>query len=233
MIAVDARRLTRFFGVYAALRRASFTVETGSCVALLGRNGAGKTTLLRLLAGLHAPSEGSLAIFGADPTHAEARRAIGFLGHGSGLYDELSAEENLLLAARVAKVPDAPEEVRRWLGRVQLERVAANRPHEYSRGMRQRLALARVLIGKPRLLLLDEPLTALDDRATQMVRGLLEETIAAGTTVLMSTHHLSEGMQMASHVLLLDRGAVAYCGERTTAMLTDPGSVYALCGDRA
>lgn len=233
MIAVEARRVTRFFGVYAALRQASFTVEAGACMALLGRNGSGKTTLLRLIAGLNAPSEGSLVVFGADPTRAEARRAIGFLGHGSGLYDELSAEENLLLAAKVARIADAPETVRRWLVRVQLDRVAGNRPHEFSRGMRQRLALARVLIGNPRLLLLDEPLTALDDRATHMVRGLLEEAIANGATLLMSTHHLSEGMQLASQVLLLDRGGVAYCGERTPSMLADPGSVYALCGERA
>ncbi len=233
MTAVEARRVTRYFGVYAALRQASFTVEANTCMALLGRNGAGKTTLIRLLAGLNAPSEGTVAVFGSDPTDAQARRAIGFLGHGSGLYDELSAEENLMLAARVARVPDAAGKVREWLKRVQLERVAQNRPQEYSRGMRQRLALARVLIGGPKLLLLDEPLTALDDRATQMVRALLEETIAAGATVLMSTHHLSEGMQLASHVLLLDRGAVAYCGPRTEAMLADPASVYALCGDKA
>ncbi|MCU0227654.1 MAG: ABC transporter ATP-binding protein [Bryobacterales bacterium] len=233
MMAVDARRVTRYFGVYAALRQASFQIPPGACMALLGRNGAGKTTLIRLLAGLNVPSEGAVTVFGADPTHAEGRRSIGFLGHGSGLYDELSAEENLLLAARVARLPDAAAKVREWLRRVQLERVAHNRPHEYSRGMRQRLALARVLIGGPRLLLLDEPLTALDDRATAMVRGLLQEAIADGATLLMSTHHLSEGMQLASHVLLLDRGAVVYCGERTHAMLTDPASVYALCGDKA
>jgi len=233
MMAVEARRVTRYFGVYAALRQATFSVEQGACMALLGRNGAGKTTLLRLLAGLNAPSEGSLTVFGADPAQPQTRRAIGFLGHGSGLYDELSAEENLALAARIARIPDARSVVRRWLHRVHLDRVAGNRPHEYSRGMRQRLALARVLIGGPRLLLLDEPLTALDDRATHMVRSLLEEAIADGATLLMSTHHLSEGMQLASRVLLLDRGSVAYCGERTPAMLADPASVYQLCGERA
>lgn len=233
MIAIEARRVTRFFGVYAALRKASFTVQAGSCMALLGRNGAGKTTLLHLLAGLHAPSEGSIAVFGEDPTVPAARRQIGFLGHGSGLYDELSASGNLLLAARVAGLPDAAAVARQWLERVQLDKVAQNHPHEFSRGMKQRLALARVLLAKPRLLLLDEPLTALDDRATQMVRGLLEEAVRGGATLLMSTHHLSEGMQLASHVLLLDRGGVAYCGERSAQMLADPASVYALCGDRA
>lgn len=233
MKAVDARGLTRFFGSYAAVRKASFSIEPGACVALLGRNGSGKTTLLRMLAGIQAPSAGSVAVFGSDPLNPTARRVMGFLGHGSGLYDELSAEENLLLAAKVARLPEAQQTVSEWLRRVQLDRVASNRPHEFSRGMRQRLALARVLIARPRLLLLDEPLTALDDRATQMVRLLLETAMAEGATVVMSTHHLSEGIQLATNVLLLDRGAVAYCGDRTAAMLSDPASVYSLCGDRA
>lgn len=233
MTAVEARRLTRYFGVQAALRQASFAVDSGACVALLGRNGAGKTTLLRLLAGLQAPSEGSLSVFGEDPLHPATRRMIGFLGHGSGLYDELGAEENLLLAARIAGIAAPQETVKDWLARVQLDRVASQRPHEFSRGMRQRLALARVLLAKPRLLLLDEPLTALDDRATRMVCDLLYGALEGGATILMSTHHLSEGLQLADRVLLLHRGGVAYSGERTAAMLADPSSVYALCGESA
>jgi heme ABC exporter ATP-binding subunit CcmA len=233
MNAVEARGLTRFFGVYAALRKVSFTVPEGQCVALLGRNGAGKTTLLRLLAGIHAPSEGSLDVFGAPPEKPSTRRAIGFLGHGSGLYDELSAQENLTLAARVHGLADAEAQARQWLERVDLHRLARSHPSEFSRGMRQRLALARVLIAKPKLLLLDEPLTALDDRATRMVRELLEEAWRGGTTLFMSTHHLSEGMQIATHILLLDRGRVAYSGERTAEMLANPAAVYALCGEAA
>jgi heme ABC exporter ATP-binding subunit CcmA len=233
MNAVEARGLTRFFGVYAALRKVSFTVPEGQCVALLGRNGAGKTTLLRLLAGIHAPSEGSLDVFGAPPEKPSTRRAIGFLGHGSGLYDELSAQENLTLAARVHGLADAEAQARQWLERVDLHRLARSHPSEFSRGMRQRLALARVLIAKPKLLLLDEPLTALDDRATRMVRELLEEAWQGGTTLFMSTHHLSEGMQIATHILLLDRGRVAYSGERTAEMLANPAAVYSLCGEAA
>ncbi len=233
MSAIEARGLTRFFGVYAALRNVTFAVPPGQCVALLGRNGAGKTTLLRLVAGIHAPSEGTLEVFGGDPGTPSTRRAIGFLGHGSGLYDELSAEENLMLAARVYGLPDPAAATRRWLERVDLDRLARSRPGEFSRGMRQRLALARVLLAQPKLLLLDEPLTALDDRASRMVRELLDDARRAGTTILMSTHHLSEGMEIASHILLLDRGRVAYSGERTAAMLANPAAVYELCGDAA
>lgn len=231
MNAVEARALTRFFGVYAALRGVSFDVPPGQCVALLGRNGSGKTTLLRLLAGINTPSEGSLQVFGGVPEKPATRKSIGFLGHGSGLYDELSAEENLRLAARVHELPNPDAAARQWLERVDLLRLARSRPSEFSRGMRQRLALARVLLAQPRLLLLDEPLTALDDRATHMVRDLLEEAWKAGATLLMSTHHLSEGMQIATHVLLLDRGRVAYSGERTPEMLANPAAVYALCGE--
>lgn len=233
MNAVEARGLTRYFGVYAALRGVSFQVAPGQCVALLGRNGAGKTTLLRLLAGIQTPSEGTLEVFGGAPEKPATRNAIGFLGHGSGLYDELSAEENLTLAARVHGMPDPAGAARRWLERVDLDRLARSRPSEFSRGMRQRLALARVLLSQPKLLLLDEPLTALDDRASRMVRELLEEAWRAGTTVLMSTHHLSEGMEIATHILLLDRGRVAFSGERTAAMLANPAAVYELCGDAA
>ncbi|MCC7341129.1 MAG: ABC transporter ATP-binding protein [Bryobacterales bacterium] len=233
MNAVEARGLTRYFGVYAALRGVTFCVPPGQCVALLGRNGAGKTTLLRLAAGIQTPSEGALEVFGAVPEKPATRRAIGFLGHGSGLYDELSAEENLMLAARVYGIPDASGVARQWLERVDLQRLARSRPGEFSRGMRQRLALARVLLAQPKLLLLDEPLTALDDRASRMVRELLEEALRAGTTLLMSTHHLSEGMGIATHILLLDRGRVAYSGERTAAMLANPAAVYELCGDAA
>lgn len=233
MAAVEARRLTRYFGMQAALRQASFIVDSGACVALLGRNGAGKTTLLRLLAGLQAPSEGSLTVFGEDPLQPATRRMIGFLGHGSGLYDELSATENLVLAARIAGLPNPKAVAREWLARIQLDRVASQSPYEFSRGMRQRLALARVLLPKPRLLLLDEPLTALDDRATRMVCDLLSLALQEGATIFMSTHHLSEGMQLANHILLLARGIVAYSGERTTAMLADPASVYSFAGESA
>ncbi|MDZ7637242.1 MAG: heme ABC exporter ATP-binding protein CcmA [Bryobacterales bacterium] len=233
MNAVEARGLTRFFGVYAALRRVSFAVPPGQCVALLGRNGAGKTTLLRLLAGINSPSEGSLEVFGGAPEKPATRKAIGFLGHGSGLYDELNAEENLMLAARVHGLAEPAAIAKQWLERVDLQRLARSRPSEFSRGMRQRLALARVLLAQPRLLLLDEPLTALDDRATRMVRELLEHAWRGGTTLFMSTHHLSEGMQIASHILLLDRGRVAYSGERTPEMLANPAAVYELCGESA
>jgi heme ABC exporter ATP-binding subunit CcmA len=233
MEAVEARQLTRYFGVQAALRQASFVIEAGTCVALLGRNGAGKTTLLRLLAGLQAPSEGSLRVFGEDPLQPHTRRMIGFLGHGSGLYDELSAAENLRLASRIAGMANPKDVAKEWLARIQLDRVASQSPYEFSRGMRQRLALARVLLAKPRLLLLDEPLTALDDRATRMVCDLLSAALQDGSTIVMSTHHLSEGMQLANRILLLARGAVAYSGERTAAMLADPASVYSFAGESA
>lgn len=233
MNAVEARGLTRFFGTYAALRNVSFQVAPGDCVALLGRNGAGKTTLLRLLAGTQSPSEGELEVFGGAPEKPATRGGIGFLGHGSGLYDELSAHENLKLTARVYGVPNPAVAAAEWLERVDLHRLARSRPGEFSRGMRQRLALARVLLPKPKLLLLDEPLTALDDRATRMVRELLEGVKRAGTTLVMSTHHLSEGVELASHILLLDRGRVAYSGARTPAMIANPAAVYELCGDAA
>ena len=221
MHAVAADGVWKYFGDYPALRGASLEVAKGSCVALIGRNGAGKTTLLRILARLSKPSKGSVRGFG----HTNAGR-IGYLGHGIGVYDDLSAFENLMLFGRLAGVSDAKQAADAALERVGLTRVREGLAREFSRGMRQRLAIARAFLHNPELLLLDEPFTSLDDRAIAVLQALLSDARARGSTIIMSTHQIREAMELASDVALLERGRIVFAGARTSEMLLDPGYLY-------
>jgi len=218
----------KFYGDYAALRDVSLTINAGACCALLGRNGAGKTTLLRILAGLSPFQRGEIRLFREKPRSEEARRRTGFLGHGIGVYEDLSARENLLFFARIAGAGNAEDTSARWLARVGLEKVAQMPVRQFSRRMRQRLALARTFLHNPRLLLLDEPFTSLDDRAIAMLSELLEEARRSGATIILSTHQLREALSIASHVALVENGRLRYSGERTAEMLDDPAYLYRL-----
>jgi heme exporter protein A len=231
MTAVVIDNVWKFFGDYPALREISFNVERGSCLALLGRNGAGKTTLLRILAGLSKTARGSVTILGADARAEETRRQIGVLGHGIGIYDELSALENLSLFARLYGLENPKKTAMEWLDRTGLARVSDGLVREFSRGMRQRLAVARAFIHRPSLLLLDEPFTALDDRAIAVLQELLNDARSEGCTIIMSTHQLREALELASDVALINRGRLAFRGERTKEMLDDPSWLYRNYGE--
>jgi len=221
----------KFFGDYPALRDISFTVDRGACLALLGRNGAGKTTLLRILAGLSNPARGRVTLLGKEARAVETRRRIGVLGHGIGIYDELSAFENLRLFARLYGLENPPKIAQDWLERTGLDRVQDGLVREFSRGMRQRLAVARAFLHNPALLLLDEPFTALDDRAIRVLQQLLEEARSRDCTIIMSTHQLREALELASDVALINRGRLAFRGERSAEMLQDPAWLYRNYGE--
>ncbi|HXI41906.1 MAG TPA: heme ABC exporter ATP-binding protein CcmA [Bryobacteraceae bacterium] len=229
--AVDCSGVWKFYGDYPALRDISMTVPPGRCLALIGRNGAGKTTLLRMLAGYSKPGKGQVRIFGKSPRETDTRQRIGVIGHGIAVYDELSAIENLRLFGRLYRLPDPERSASEWLERTGLERVRDGLVREFSRGMRQRLAVARAFLHDPSLLLMDEPFTALDDRAIAVLQSVLRDALAAGRTVVMSTHQLREAMDLATHVALLNRGRLAFQGERTQEMVNDPGWVYAQYGE--
>lgn len=231
MSALAIEGVWKFYGDFPALRDISFNVEPGSCVALLGRNGAGKTTLLKILAGLSRPAKGQVKLFGQDATERSSRASIGVLGHGIGIYDELSAIENLKLFAGLYGLPEPERRAMEWLERTGLERVRDGLVREFSRGMRQRLAVARAFLHNPRLLLLDEPFTALDDRAIAVLQSVLRDALAEGRTVLMSTHQLREALELATHVALINRGKLAFTGSRTQEMLEDPGWIYRNYGE--
>jgi heme ABC exporter ATP-binding subunit CcmA len=231
MSAVAIENVWKFFGDYPALREITINAEPGACLALLGRNGAGKTTLLRIVAGLSRPARGRVTILGGEPHSRESRKQIGLLGHGIGIYDELSAYENLRLFARLYGTPDPVRKANEWLERVGLDRVRDSMVREFSRGMRQRLAVARAFLHDPALFILDEPFTALDDRAIALLQGLLKQALADGRTILMSTHQLREALELATDVALINRGRLAFQGPRTQEMLEDPAWLYRNYGE--
>lgn len=231
MNAVAADGVWKFYGDFPALRNIRLEAPPGACLALIGRNGAGKTTLLRTIAGFSRPGKGKIEIFGKDPRDIEARRRMGYIGHGISVYDELSAVENLALYGKLYSLPNPRQTALEWLERTGLARVANGLVREFSRGMRQRLAVARAFLHNPSVLLLDEPFTALDDRAIAVLQSLLREALAEGKTIVMSTHQLREALELASHVALLIRGQVAFLGPCTPEMVSDPGYVYARYGE--
>lgn len=226
MNALDIEGVFKYYGDFAAVRNIGFRVTPGSTVALLGRNGAGKTTLLRIVAGLIRPSQGTVRVFGEDVRQETARRRIGVLGHGISLYDELSATENLVLFARLYGLDEPQKKAHAWLERTGLERVRDGLVREFSRGMRQRLAVARAFIHDPQVFLFDEPFTALDDRAIAVLQSLLADAHQQGRTIVMSTHQLREALVLATHVALLRKGQIAYAGERLQEMIDDAGWLY-------
>jgi heme ABC exporter ATP-binding subunit CcmA len=228
--ALSIQNVWKYYGDFPALSNVTFDVEDGSCLALLGRNGAGKTTLLKILAGLSKPGRGAVKILNEDARAPVTRRRIGVLGHGIGIYDELSAYENLMLFARLYNVPEPKRTVSEWLERTGLERVREGLVREFSRGMRQRLAVARAFLHDPSLMLLDEPFTALDDRGIAVLQDFLNDARRKGRTIIMSTHQLREALELATDVALINRGKLAYRGPRTQEMLDDPTHLYRIYG---
>jgi len=229
--ALEIDGVWKYYGDFPALRDVALSSAPGSTLALLGRNGAGKTTLLRILAGLSRPSRGSIKIHGSEAREEATRRRIGVLGHGIALYDELSAMENLTLFGRIYGLPDPRKRADEMLERVGLARVRDGLAREFSRGMRQRLAVARAFLHDPEVILLDEPFTALDDRAIAVLQSMIQEMRDQGRTIIMSTHQLREALELASHVALLQRGQIVHVGERTQQMLDDAGWLYRTYGD--
>jgi heme ABC exporter ATP-binding subunit CcmA len=226
MNAIEIDAVWKYFGDFPALRDVGFKVAEGSVVALLGRNGAGKTTLLRIMAGLAKPSKGAVKIYGAEVREEPTRRRIGVLGHGISLYDELTATENLVLFGKLYGLADAEKRAHQWLERTGLERVRDGLVREFSRGMRQRLAVARTFIHDPKVLLFDEPFTSLDDRAIGVLQSLIAEAQGRGCTIVMSTHQLREAIELATHIALIGKGRLIYGGERRQEMLDDPTWLY-------
>jgi heme exporter protein A len=232
MEAIVLEGVWKYFGDYPAIRNVSFRLGQSQCLALIGRNGAGKTTLLRMLGGFSRPAKGEVYISGGSPRDTATRRSIGIIGHGISVYDELSATENLRLFGKMYSLPDAASRADKLLDRVGLGRVKDGLVREFSRGMRQRLAIARAFIHEPSVLLLDEPFTSLDDRAIAVLQSLLAEAAQRGASIVMSTHQLREAMELATQVILLERGQLVFNGPRTDEMLSDPGWVYSHYGDK-
>ncbi len=187
---LEARGLDKTFGATPILRGVNLVVPVATAAMVVGRNGAGKSTLVRILAGLSAPTAGEALLFGlpSRTLDAAARRRLAIVTHQSFLYPNLTARENLEFYARLYGIGDARADVTRWIERVGLEAAADARVRTFSRGMEQRLTLARALLTRPDVLLMDEPFAALDLEGVAMVASLLREAIARGCAVVLTAH---------------------------------------------
>ena len=199
--------MVRRFGHRRAVDGVSFTLGAGDCLALFGPNGAGKTTLLRMLAGLLRPTAGTVRVAGAElGREAGARGLVGVLSHQSMLYAPLTARENVEFSARLYGLSDAPAAAERALDRMRVLDRADAPVRGLSRGLQQRVSVARATVHEPRLLLLDEPYTGLDEAGAAALTELLVTLKAAGTALVLVTHNLQEGLALASRVAVMRAG---------------------------
>jgi ABC-2 type transport system ATP-binding protein len=236
---IAVSHLGRRFGVRTAVEDVTFEVHAAEIVALLGPNGAGKTTTMRMMAGLIAPSHGSVAIDGMRLTpasSAELRSRIGFLTESPGLWDRLTVRENLRTYAALYGLAQPDRVIDAVLERFDLADRASTAAAELSKGMRQKAALARALLHDPDILLLDEPTSGLDPEITRSVRQLLEERRARGCAILVATHNLDEAERLADRIgviqtelLALDTAAMLrkrFTGPRASIRLRGVASVF-------
>jgi heme exporter protein A len=214
--AVLTRALSKRYGSRAALQPLDLEVAPGETLALLGPNGAGKSTLLRLLASLSRPSGGEAWLFGRrverGPGASPARRRLGYVGHALLLYRPLSVRQNLEFFSRLYGMDRIPERLAALLERFGLSDRENDPVGALSRGLQQRVSLARAFAHEPDLLLLDEPFTGLDGDGSNALSAMLSRASAAGTTLLLATHDLGRAAEIAGRVAVLHRGRLAHLG---------------------
>jgi heme exporter protein A len=228
---IEIQGVAKYFGRFSALRDLHLTVSKGQFVALFGRNGAGKTTLLRILAGLSRPSSGSVKIHAAKP--GDARGEIGYLSHNTAIYLDLTALENLRFYARLLDLSADDSELQERIAYVGLAGRAHEPVRNFSRGMQQRLGIARAFLHNPGILLLDEPFTGLDQAGTEFLKNYLSAAHADGRTCLMAIHDAPVGYTLADRLVVIDRGVVALDVLRTSVTLEEFQDQYkALSEDR-
>ena len=214
---IETNKLQRLFGEHKAVEEMTFHVKPGEVFGLLGPNGAGKTTTVRLLNGILPPSSGTASVFGFDPaTQGESvRRKTGVLTEAPSLYERLSAKENLMFFGTLQEIPetDLKHRVDEILEFFELSPRANDKVETFSKGMKQRLALARALIHNPPLIFLDEPTSGLDPEAAQHVNELITSLKSQnGQTVVLATHNLTEAQRLCDRVAIMNKGRILALG---------------------
>ena len=207
--AIETKKLTKVFGDRKALDKVSIELPEGAFLSIFGPNGAGKTTLVRTLATLSRATSGTALVAGFDAKEEpdKVREHIGLISHNPMLYPDLTAMENLMFTAQLYGVVNAEERVRELLRAVELDHRRFDVVRTFSRGMTQRLSIARALMNDPDVVFLDEPYAGLDPHAVEIFDGLIEQ-LRDGRTFIMVSHDLQKGFDVCTHALVLARGRV-------------------------
>jgi heme exporter protein A len=221
--AIAVRGLTKSFGSHAALKGVDLRIEPGESVVIFGPNGAGKTTLIKILATIMNPSSGEVLIDGmSTKDNAEnIRRRIGVITHQTFLYSNLTAYENLNFYCRLYDVPSSDSRIKDVAATVEMTSRLNDRVSTLSRGMQQRLSIARALLHQPSILLLDEPETGLDQQAVTILRESMKSDRNRKSSIVLTTHNLERGLELSDRLLILSRGKIVY--EKATKALDLPG----------
>ena len=219
---IEVQQLTKIYNKQFALRSLDLSIESGKCLCILGPNGAGKSTFLRILATLSRPNRGEIRIEGESIFSSPAvfRKKIGLIAHSTFLYPELTTFENLKFYATLYQVTNMQQRIDELLETVGLGHRKNDRVRTFSRGMQQRLAIARALLNDPEYLLLDEPYTGLDQSASQLLTDRILALKSAHRTIVLITHNLQQGYQLADKIAIFKEGKVA--DESLTSEMTEP-----------
>ena len=230
--ALESEDIRKTFGHFTALGGVTLRIKRGEFLALFGRNGAGKTTFLKIAATLVRHTHGKLRIEGIDVREEpeNARRHIGFLSHNTYLYRDLTPVENLRFFARLYGVTDSDERIQSLLDRVGLRHRASDPVRAFSRGLHQRLGIARVMLHDPSVILLDEPYTGLDANAVEILNQILDQAAAAGRTIILTTHDLDQGLRGATRAAIIDRGKIVFEGNSKDQAVRDAYEAYIRVG---
>ncbi len=230
-LAIEVKNLTKFFDNHPALDGIDLTVEPGKTLAIFGPNGAGKTTLIKILASIMKPSAGEVFINGFDIKHnaEDVRSQIGVVSHQTFLYSNLTAYENLLFYSRMYDVADFKQRIYQVVSMVGMQLRMHDRISTLSRGMQQRLSIARCLIHKPSIILLDEPETGLDQQAISMLWGALKEDGVKKRTIVFTSHSLERGLNACDKLIILNKGKIAHLQPSKGLDLAGLEKAYGIC----
>jgi len=225
---ITVRGLTKRFGYKKALNQVNLGVKKGEFLALFGPNGAGKTTLIRILSSLMRPTSGDVLVAGYDSRSEgeDLRRIIGVISHSTFLYDNLTAFENLKFYGRMYDVKDLKERIEEVLEMVGLRDRINDSVQTFSRGMQQRLSVARAILHQPDVLLLDEPFVGLDQNGLEALKGILEGFREGGKTAVMTSHNLERGLEMSSRVAILHSGVIVYDEDISSIVRDEFRTIY-------
>ncbi|MCX6095030.1 MAG: ABC transporter ATP-binding protein [Candidatus Bipolaricaulota bacterium] len=211
---IELESVKKRFGAVQALDGVTFTVERGDVFGYLGANGAGKTTTIRILLDLLRADSGRVSVLGNPTDRVETRRKIGFMLDADGLYDQLTAVENLQFYAKLYGCSPSAGEITALLASVRLSERANDRAGTYSKGMRRRLALARALVHDPEVLILDEPISGIDPTGQIEIRAIIQDLVhERGKTILLSSHDLDEIERLCNRIALIDQGEIRVTGD--------------------